>query len=95
MPTVKSTQQIAGPAHQAHYLELDLSDSPSLSLSIDPNSDEQVYIGDLNVTTSSGYLLSAALPTITVSSDKLNEWFVIGAAGGETLYVCGAYISFS
>jgi hypothetical protein len=30
---------------------------------------------------------------MTVSSDDLSEWYVIGAAGGEKLYVIGAYIA--
>jgi hypothetical protein len=54
---------------------------------------DTVYIGVSGVTTGNGYILNAANPTTTVSSDNLSEWYVIGAAGGETLYVIGAYVS--
>lgn len=64
-----------------------------VTLSIDASSSDIVYIGPSGVTTGTGYILNSSLPSVTVSSDDLSEWYVIGASGGETLFVCGAYIS--
>jgi hypothetical protein len=64
-----------------------------ITLSIDPDTSDVVYIGASGVTTNTGAILKTSNPSITVSSDNLSEWFVIGAAGGEKLYVIGAYLS--
>jgi len=64
-----------------------------LTISMDTDSADIVYVGDSGVTTSNGYKLSPSNPTITVSSDDLSEWYVTGAAGGETVFVLGAYFS--
>jgi hypothetical protein len=64
-----------------------------VTLTIDASTTDIVYIGAAGVTTGDGYILNSSLPSVTVSSDDLSEWYVIGASGGETLYVCGAYIS--
>lgn len=63
-----------------------------VTISIDSDSVDVVYIGNSTVTTSNGYKLSSTNPTITVSSDDLSEWYVTGASGGETLFFVGAYI---
>ena len=57
------------------------------------NSGDTVYIGDSGVTTGNGYRLNDDNPSVTVSSDNLSEWYVIGDAGAETLFVIGAYIA--
>ena len=64
-----------------------------VTLSIDASSSDVVYIGAAGVTTGTGYIINSSLPSVTVSSDDLSEWYVVGASGGETLFVCGAYIS--
>tara|TARA_R110000765_G_scaffold7963_4_gene26100 strand:+ start:105352 stop:105819 length:468 start_codon:yes stop_codon:yes gene_type:complete len=64
-----------------------------ITLTIDPDTTDEVYIGAAGVTTGTGSILKASNPSLTMSSDDLSEWFVIGAAGGEKLYVIGAYIS--
>jgi len=63
-----------------------------LTISIDPDTTDIVYVGSSDVTSTVGYKLSGLLPSITVSSDELSKWYVIGLTGGETVYVCGAYI---
>lgn len=63
-----------------------------LTISIDPDTTDIVYVGSSDVTSTVGYKLSSLLPSITVSSDELSKWYVIGLTGGETVYVCGAYI---
>ena len=63
-----------------------------LTISIDPETDNIIYIGSSDVTTNNGYRLSSLLPSITISSDDLSEWYIIGSVGGETVYVCGAFI---
>lgn len=52
-----------------------------------------VYIGDSGVTTANGYKLNDSNPSVTISSDDLSEWYVIGDVGSETLFVIGAYIN--
>ena len=64
-----------------------------ITLSIDPDTADVVYIGAAGVATTTGTILKATNPSITISSDDLSEWFVIGAVGGEKLYVIGAYLS--
>jgi hypothetical protein len=64
-----------------------------LTLSVDPDTTDIVYVGPVGVTTGDGYKLTPKIPSITVSSDNLSEWYVIGTSGGENLYVCGAYIT--
>jgi len=64
-----------------------------VTFSIDPTGSNVVYIGDSNVLTTTGYLLNNSNPSITVSSDDLSEWYIIGNDGGEVLYVIGAYIN--
>jgi hypothetical protein len=63
-----------------------------LTISVDPESSDVVYVGSGDVTSTVGYKLSSALHSITVSSDQLSEWHVIGSTGSETVFVCGAYI---
>ena len=56
-------------------------------------SGDVVYIGTSGVTTSTGYILNDSNPSTTVSSDNLSDWYVIGVAGAEDVYVIGAYIT--
>jgi hypothetical protein len=51
------------------------------------------YIGNSGVTSANGYKLDNVNPSATISSDNLNEWYIIGAAGAEEVYVIGAYIN--
>lgn len=63
-----------------------------MTLSVDTDGTDVVYVGAVGVTVNNGYKLSASNPTITISSDDLSEWYVTGAAGGESLFIIGAYI---
>lgn len=64
-----------------------------MTISIDTDSTDVVYIGPAGVTSGSGYYLKSSNPTITVSSDDLSEWYAVGDSGGETLYIIGAYLN--
>jgi hypothetical protein len=64
-----------------------------MSIAVDPDSSDVVYIGASGVTSSNGFILKAANSPYRVSNDDLSDWYVIGASGGETVYVVGAYIA--
>lgn len=64
-----------------------------MTISIDTDGSDIVYIGASGVTTNNGYKLSSSNPTITVSSDDLSEWYVTGNVGGESLFIIGAYLN--
>lgn len=62
-----------------------------LTISIDPDTTDTVYLGDSSVSNANGFILKSSMPERTISSDDLSEWYVIGTYGIETVYVIGAY----
>jgi len=53
---------------------------------------DAVFIGNSGVTVNNGSKLNATVPSITVSSDDLSDWYVVGETGVEKIYIAGGYI---
>lgn len=64
-----------------------------MTISVDSDASDVVYVGDASVNINSGYKLSTTNPSINVTSDNLSKWYVIGNSGGEKIFILGAYNS--
>lgn len=65
-----------------------------MTLSVDASdTNAQAWIGNSGVVSGNGFLLNSSMPTTTVSSDDLSEWYAYGISGNaKPLYAIGAYL---
>jgi len=61
-----------------------------LTIKADAANTDSVWVGTVTVADEDGYLLAAG-DEITVESDNLGEWYIIGGAAGQVYYIIGAY----
>ena len=61
-----------------------------LTIKADAANTDSLWVGTVTVADEDGYLLAAG-DEITVESDNLGEWYIIGGAAGQVYYIIGAY----